>query len=92
MVLSLLLSESTSISLAGVVLLAPLVLALSYPLFWLARSESSQTAKITALVLAALLVWLGSKLSDDLGAGVLLFSGIPFGLVVFNLSRSPAEK
>ncbi|MET4107581.1 apolipoprotein N-acyltransferase [Hymenobacter sp. UYP22] len=92
MILTLLLSESTPLSLAGFLLLAPLILVLSYPLFWLARSKASTAAKTTALVLASLLIWLGSELSADLGAGVTLFSCIPFGLVVFNLSRGTAEE
>lgn len=92
MILTLLLSETTSISLAGFLLLAPLILVLSYPLYWLARAKASTAAKITALVLASLLIWLGNALSDDLGAGVTLFSCIPFGLVLFNVSRTTAEE
>lgn len=88
MLLTLLLTENTPIAFAALFLLAPLVLALYFPIFWLSRPKSSQTAKTVAFGLALLLLWAGSAFSSEPGGMVTLFFYLPFVVVFVNLVRS----
>ncbi len=93
MVLTLLLSENTPIALAGLLLLVPLVLVIIFPIFLLSLPDTSTKAKIFALGLALLPIWLGQGLSDELGWVVGLLVYLPIGTALVNMARStPKDK
>lgn len=87
-VLTLLLSENTPIAMAGLLLLVPLVLVIIFPIFLLSRPDASTKAKIFALGLALLPIWLGQGLSKELGwvAGLLVY--LPIGSALVNMART----
>jgi len=91
MLLTLLLSENTSMVLAGLFMLAPVVLVLYLPIILLSRRRSSDSSKVIALGLALLLVWPGSAYDDVLGWLVKLFCYLPLGIVFVNILRSSAD-
>lgn len=93
MQLTLLLSENTAMDMGMLLLLAPLVLVLLFPLFWLSRPKSSDMAKLVALGLALLIIWFSSGLTDEFGYMeyawlVSSFFYLPLGVVLINLVRS----
>ena len=90
-VLTLLLSENTSIAYAGLLLLAPVVLALYFPIYWMSRPKASTSSKVVAFGLAALIIWLGNGFSDELGKAVMLLFYLPIVILFVNLARSESK-
>ena len=91
--LTLLLSENTPIALAGLLFLAPVVLALCSPLYWMTKPNSSQKSKVFAFALAMLPVWLSSEFSKELGGWVNVLFYLPIVMITINLSRNaPSDK
>ncbi|UOQ76762.1 hypothetical protein MUN84_19990 [Hymenobacter sp. 5516J-16] len=93
MLLTLLLSETTAISLFFSALLVLFALVLLVPVLLLSRTKSSGTAKLLALGLAVVPIWLGSGLNNDFAYMeyawlVPFFSYLPLGGVLVNLMRS----
>lgn len=91
MLLTLFLSENTPIALTGFFLLVPLIMILFLPVIWLSRPKSSSKAKIAAFTIALLPMWLGSKLSDELGGWVNLLFYLPFIILIVNVMRSESK-
>ena len=93
MSLTLLLSETTTISLFFSLLLVLFALVLLVPVILLSRPKSSGTAKLVALGMALVPIWLGSGMNDDFAYMeyawlVPFFSYLPLGGVCVNLMRS----
>ncbi|HEX8426438.1 hypothetical protein [Hymenobacter sp.] len=91
--LTLFLSETTAISMFLSLLLVLFALFLLASVFLFSRPKSSGTAKILALGLALVPIWLGSGLNDDFAymeyAWLVPFSSyLPLGGVLINLVRS----
>ena len=92
MMLTLLLSENTSIAFAGLLLLVPLVLVIAFPIFLLSMPGTSWKAKLLALGLAGLPIWLGRGMSDELGWQVDLVIYLPMATALVNLARSASKE
>lgn len=96
--LTLLLSENTALSLGFSFLFVLFAVVLLGPVFILSLPQSSLKSKLVALVLAFMLVWLGSGLNDDFAYMkyawlVPFFSYLPLGVAFVNMARrTPQEK
>jgi hypothetical protein len=88
MLRTLLLTENTPIALAGLMILAPFVLILCFPVLFLSRPKSSWVAKFVALVLALLPLQFAGGTGQELGALAELFFYLPLGFFLLNLMRS----
>jgi hypothetical protein len=88
MLQTLLLTENTPIALAGLMLLAPVVLILCFPVLFLSRPKSSWVAKLVALGLALLPLQFAGDTGRELGALAELFFYLPLGFFLLNLTRS----
>jgi hypothetical protein len=93
--LTLLLNETFVLTLAGLLFIVVLVLVLLIPVFYLSRPKSGGTAKLVALGLCLLPIWLGSGgwLKAEFGYmkyGWLAssFYYLPLGIVFVNLIRT----
>jgi uncharacterized membrane protein len=83
----LLLTENTPIALAGLMILAPVVLTLCFPVLFLSRPASSWVAKLVALGLALLPLQFADDTGRELGALAELFFYLPLGFFLLNLMR-----
>ena len=92
-VLTLLLSETTPIALASLVIITPFVLTLLVPIFLLSRPKSSGISKLVALGLALMPIPLSGEANKEFGYMeygwmVSAFFYLPLGVVLINLLRT----